>query len=55
MRYLEFKQQFTNFNVIKYQNIVNVFGQANQSQLKNKNYIKSARKGMYVLSDAKII
>ena len=57
MRFLEFKQQFTNFNVIKYQNIANVFGQINQSQLalwKNKGYIKSVRKGMYALSDAEI-
>lgn len=57
MRFLEFKQQFTDFNVIKYRNIINIFGNVNQSQLalwKNKGYLKSARKGMYVLSDTKI-
>lgn len=54
MRFLEFKQQFINFNVIKHQDILNAFGNVNQSQLsswKSKNYLKSARKGMYILSD----
>lgn len=57
MRFLEFKQQFKDFNIIKHQDILNVFKHVNQSQLslwKRKKYLKSARKGMYVLSDVEI-
>jgi len=57
MRFLEFQKQFKNFNVITYQDISNVFGKFRQAQLhdwKDCGYIKSVRKGMYVLADAQI-
>lgn len=55
MRFLDFKQKFSEFNAIRYQDIKNIFSGVNQPQLsswKEKGYIKSLRKGMYVLSDA---
>ncbi len=54
MRLLDFKQKFSKFNVIKYQDIKNHYLEINQPQLslwKKKGHIKSVRKGMYVLSD----
>lgn len=57
MRFLDFKQIFSEFNAIKHQDIQNHFDSINESQLslwKNKGYIKSVRKGIYVLSDANI-
>jgi predicted transcriptional regulator of viral defense system len=57
MRFLDFKQKFTEFNVIKYQDIRNYFSELNQPQIslwKKKGYIKSVRKGMYVLSDTDV-
>lgn len=57
MRFLDFKQEFAEFNIITSQDIRNAFGNINQSQLsvwKNKQYISSIRKGMYVINDTKI-
>ena len=57
MRFLEFKKQFNDFNVITHQDIVNVFGDVNQSQMsdwKTKKYIKNVRKGTYVFTDVQI-
>jgi predicted transcriptional regulator of viral defense system len=57
MRFLDFKQKFSQFNGIKYQDIKNCFSEVNQSQLslwKKRGYIKSVRKGMYALSDTDI-
>src|SRR3989339_2208421 len=57
MRFLDFKQQFSDFNVITFQDIQNAFGRVNQSQLvawKKRGYIASARKGMYVMKDRNI-
>lgn len=57
MRFLDFKQKFSDFNVITSQDMRNVFGVINQSQLsawKSKKYISSVKKGMYVMSDTKI-
>ena len=57
MKLLEFKKQFDDFNVISYQNIKNVFGDVNTAQMsswKQKGYLKSAKKGMYVLTDSQV-
>jgi predicted transcriptional regulator of viral defense system len=57
MKFLDFKQKFSQFNGIKYQDIKNYFSEVNQPQLslwKKRGYIKSARKGMYVLSDTNV-
>ena len=57
MKFLDFKEQFKNFNVITFQDIKNVFGKVNKAQLslwKSKGYLKSVRKGMYVLVNSKI-
>ena len=57
MRFLDFKQQFSDFNAIAFQDIQNAFGRVNQSQLiawKKKGYIASARKGMYIIKDHEI-
>ena len=57
MKFLDFKRQFQNFNIITYQDIKNVFGKVNKAQLSNwkqKGYLISARKGMYILADTEI-
>jgi hypothetical protein len=57
MRFLDFKQNFADFNAITSQDIRNAFGNINQSQLsvwKNKGLILSVKKGLYTLSDTKI-
>ncbi len=57
MRFLDFKQKFIDFNIITSQDIRNAFGSINQSQLsswKNKKYISSIKKGMYIMNDTKI-
>ncbi len=57
MKFLEFKQQFKEFNAITYQDIVNVFDKVNVGQLslwKQKGYLKSVRKGMYILADSEV-
>lgn len=57
MKFLEFKQQFKDFNVIAHQDIKNVFGNVNAVQLsvwKRKGYLQSAKRGMYILSDNQV-
>ena len=52
MRFLEFKEKFSNFQVITVQDMRNVFGQINTPQLhswKQKGYIASVKRGMYVM------
>lgn len=52
MRFLEFKEKFSNFQVITVQDMRNVFGQINTPQLHNwkqKGYIASVKRGMYVI------
>jgi len=57
MKFLEFKKHFDNFNVITHQDVKNAFGNVNASQIslwKQKGYLKSVKKGMYVLTDSDI-
>jgi predicted transcriptional regulator of viral defense system len=57
MKFLEFKKHFDEFNIITHQDIKNVFGELNPVQLslwKQKGYLKSAKKGMYLLADNQI-
>ncbi len=57
MRFLDFRKQFEEFNVITYQDVINVFGSVNQSQFatwKKEKNIKSVKRGMYVLCDVDI-
>ncbi len=52
MRFLEFKETFSSFQVIAIQDMRNVFGQINIPQLHNwkqKGYIASVKRGMYVI------
>ncbi len=56
MRYLDFLQEFRDFNVISYQNIRNVFGSVNVSQLSNwkkEKKIISVKKGYYLINNIK--
>lgn len=57
MRFLDFRQKFESFNLITYQDVINAFGNVNQAQFatwKKDKYIKSVKKGMYVLSSVDI-
>ncbi len=57
MKFLEFKKHFDDFNVITHQDVKNVFGDVNATQIslwKQKGYLKSAKKGMYILADNEI-
>lgn len=54
MRYLEFLQEFKDFNVISYQDIKNVFANVNVSQLskwKKEKKIISVKKGYYLINN----
>jgi len=57
MRFLAFKQHFSGLNSITFQDIKNVFGLVNQSQMsawKKSGYITSIKRGRYVLNDQKV-
>lgn len=57
MRFLDFKKHFSHFNSISLQDIRNHYGEINPTQLslwKKNGYIKSVKRGIYVLSDIKI-
>ena len=57
MKYLDFRQFFRDFDVITYQDIRNVFGKANNSQLigwQKKGLLAKVKRGMFILPDEKI-
>jgi predicted transcriptional regulator of viral defense system len=57
MRFLEFQEHFFDTNSISFQDIRNVFGVVNQSQLaswKKKGYLTAVKRGLYVLDTEKL-
>ncbi|MCK5416733.1 hypothetical protein KAI92_04890 [Candidatus Parcubacteria bacterium] len=57
MRYLDFLEEFKDFNAIFYQNIKNIFGKVNASQLsewRKQKKIISVKKGIIILPNSKI-
>ncbi len=57
MRFLDFKKQFADFNSISLQDIRNYYNEVNPTQIslwKKKDYLKSVKRGIYVLSDTDV-
>lgn len=56
MKYLDFRQFFKDFTVIAYQDIKNVFGKVNHTQLigwQKKGLLAKVKRGMFILPDEK--
>lgn len=57
MKYLDFRQFFKDFTVIAYQDIKNVFGKVNHTQLvgwRKKGLLIKVKRGMFILPDEKV-
>jgi len=57
MKYLDFIEAFKDFGSFSFQEIKNVFGGVNHSQLsewKNKGLLKQIKRGIFVLPNAKV-
>ncbi|HAI73813.1 MAG TPA: hypothetical protein DCS28_02995 [Candidatus Moranbacteria bacterium] len=57
MKYLDFAEQFKNFNAISFQDVKNAFGAVNYAQLtgwKKKGLLKYAKRGFFILPNSKI-